>query len=283
MKKLTITLPLAATIKALITLILIASLSACGSSGIEVTTEFRNAQGVKEGAKVYFDERRVGQVINVSEQSSGSIVTMMIEQQAAEIIDSGAAVVVNRIKPGAPLEIYASAAAKQFGLQDGQRLKGLNSMIELVAWSLGDAFQAGTGELTGYVDSFQEYLEGEKFEQDRAQVEASVKEMAEIATGTMKMVEQDLAEAMSEMSVSEQELAIAIQQLGDELSPVAEEMAKSGTALMFELEKFAQGLASATEEEQASGQRLIESIIATIEKLNEAAERGAQRAVDDVK
>jgi hypothetical protein len=252
-----------------------------------VTTEFRSAQGVKEGAKVYFEERGVGQVVAIDEQGSGSqgsgsIVTMMIDPQAAETIEPGSAVVINRIKPGTPLEIYASASATQLGLQDGQQLKGLDSMIELVAWSLGDAFQAGSGELSGYVDSFQQYLQSDEFEEDRAQVEAGVKEMALVASTALKTVEQDLAAAMNEMTVSEDDLALAIQQLGDELSPIAEEMAKSGTDLMFELEKFTQGLDNATAEEQAAGQRLIESIIATIETLDAAAERGAQRSVDEV-
>lgn len=288
MKKLNTTFPVIGILKAVIPLLFLVSLSGCGDSGIKVTTEFRSAHGVKEGAKVYFEERGVGQVVAIAvqdsdSQGSGSIVTMMIDPQAAEAIDPAAAVVINRIKPGAPLEIYASASAKQLGLQDGQQLKGLDSMIELVAWSLGDAFQAGSGELSGYVDSFQQYLKSDEFEDDRAQVEAGVKEMATVAAMALKTVEQDLAAAMSEMTVSEEELALAIQQLGDDLSPIAEEMAKSGTDLMFELEKFTQGLEKATVEEQAAGQRLIESIIATIEKLDTAAERGTQRSVDDVK
>lgn len=292
MKKRNITLPLIGILKAAIPLIFLAGLSACGDSGVRVTTEFRSAQGVKEGAKVYFEERGVGQVVAIDEQGSGSqgsgsqdsgsIVTMMIDPQAAETIDPGSAVVINRIKPGTPLEIYASASATQLGLQDGQQLKGLDSMLELVAWSLGDAFQAGSGELSGYVDSFQQYLQSDEFEEDRAQVEAGVKEMALVASTALKTVEQDLAAAMNEMTVSEDDLALAIQQLGDELSPIAEEMAKSGTDLMFELEKFTQGLDNATAEEQAAGQRLIESIIATIETLDAAAERGAQRSVDEV-
>jgi paraquat-inducible protein B len=282
MKKLPIIFRLSGILKTATALLVIAGLSACGSNGIEVTAQFRNAADLKEGAKVYFEERSIGQVIDIKQQDSVVIVTMMIEQLAAETIDSAAAVAVNRIKPGTPLEIYASASAQQFGLQEGQQLKGLNSMMELVAWSLGDAFHAGTGELTAYVDSFQEYLEGDEFEQDRARVEAGVKEMAAVATVAMKTVEQDLATAMAEMTVSEEELALAILQLGDELSPVAEEMAKSGTDLMIELEKFTQGLENATAEEQASGQQLIESLIATIEKLNQAAERGAQRSLDDI-
>jgi hypothetical protein len=206
---------------------------------------------------------------------------MLINQQDAATIDSQAAVLINIIKPGMPLEIYASASPETLGLTQGQQLKGLDSMLELVAWSLGGAIQVGSAELSGYVDSFQGYLQGEEFQADRTRVEEGVKEMAAIASDAMQTVEQDLAAAMSEISVSEEELAAAILELGDELSPVAEEMAKNGTDLMAELEKFAQGAESATAEQQASGQRLIESLIETIEKLNQAAELGAQRSLDE--
>ncbi len=254
---------------------LILCLSACGNSGVEVTTEFRSAQGVREGAKVFYEERGVGEVIKISENDSGSIVTMIIDEDAALTINSEAAVAVNRIKPGAPLEIYARASSDSIGLQEGQQIRGLNSMIELVAWSVGDAIQFGSGELSGYVDSFQDYLQGEKFEEDRARVEAGVKAMAAVASDTMKTVEQDIAAAMSEVSVSEEELALAIQQLGDDLSPIADEMAKSGTDLMAELDKFAQGLENASQEELESRQKLIDSLVETIEKLNQTAEDGS--------
>jgi hypothetical protein len=281
MKSLKLYLFAASYPKTLMVIALLAGLSACGNSGVEVTTEFGSTRDVKEGAKIYFESHGVGQVIGISEQGMVLVVTMLIDQQEAARIDSQAAVVVNRMKLGAPLEIYASASPKAVGLIQGQQLKGLDSMLELVAWSVGDAIQAGSREISGYADSFQEYLQGETFQADRARVEEGVKEMAAVATETMRTVEQDLAEAMSEISLSEEELAAAILELGDQLSPVAGEMAKSGTDLMAELEKFSQGIDNSTAEEQASGQKLIESLIATIDKLDRAAERGAQSSVDE--
>lgn len=269
--------------KPLVLLLSVMMLSACGDNGVKISTDFRSAQGVKEGARIYYQEAKVGQVIEVQTigENSGSRVFMLIDLDAAAKIDAQAAVAVNRIKPGSPLEIYASAAARDFGIEDGQQLKGLNSMIELVAWSVGDAIDVGTGELAGYVDSFQDYLAGEQFEEDRARVEQGVKEMAAIASETMKTVEQDLSDAISDIAVSEEELAAAILELGDEMSPIAEEMAKSGTDLMAELEKFTNGLENATAEEQLAGQKLIDSLIETIEKLNAAAERGAEQGAEE--
>jgi hypothetical protein len=51
---------------------------------------------------------------------------------------------------------------------------------------------------------------------------------------------------------------------------------------MLELDKFAQGLENATAEEQASGQRLIESMLAAIERLNKSAEEGVKESLEAV-
>lgn len=260
---------------------LLVLLSACGDNHLEVSASFSNAQGIKEGTSVYFEESVVGEVSSVEQQGTGSLVKLGINEKAAETISSNSAVVVNRIKPGAPLEIHVSGVPSDTYLQEGQTIEGLNSMFELVAWSVGDAFQAGTGELAGYVDSFQTYLEGEQFQQDKAKVEEGVKEMADAATEAIKTVEQDLQAAMSEMSVTEEQLVQAIQELSDEMSPLAKEMAKSGTDLMLELENFAQGLENASPQDQESGQKLIEALVAAIEKLNQSAEDGAKESLNE--
>ena len=265
--------------KRLIALVAILLLSACSDSGVEVSVEFRNAQGIKEGTRVYYEGSIVGKVTEVDD--SDSRVFMLIEEKPASKIDANAAVVVNRIKPSAPLEIHSSAAAQSFGLQEGQELKGLDSMIELVAWSVGDVIELGTNELSGYVDSFQSYVTSERFQEERDRVQQGVKEMALIASEAIKSVEFDLSEAIGDIDVTEEELVEAIRQLGDEMSPLAEEMAKSGTDLMAELEQFAAGIDGATIEEQIAGQKLINSLVEAIDKLNSAAERGVQRSADE--
>ncbi len=268
------------SIKAVFVLFLLLVLSACGNSGVEVSTKFSSAQDIKEGTAVYFEEKIVGEVTGVTHTNPGSHVVLEIDENAAKKISTDSAVVVNRIKPGAPLEIHVSGVASDVGLTAGQELDGLNSMFELVAWSIGDAFQAGSGEVSAYVDSFQNYLQGEQFQEDKAIVEEGVKEMAVAASEAIKSVEQELQAAMSDMSVTEEELAKAIEELSDEMSPLAKEMARSGTDLMQELDKFAQGLESASKEEQESGQKLIESLVAAIEKLNQSAEEGVNESLD---
>ena len=258
-----------------------ALLSACGNSDVEVSASFSSTQKIEQGTTVYFEENVVGEVASVEQMESGTFVSLTIEEKAASKISTNAAVVVNRIKPGAPLEIHVSGVPSETYLQDGQKIEGLNSMFDLVAWSVGDALQAGTGEIVGYVDSFQTYLEGEQFQQDKAIVEEGVKQMADAATEAIKTVEQDLQAAMSEMSITEEELAQAIRELGDEMSPLAKEMAKGGTDLMFELEKFAQGLDSASTEDRESGEKLIEALSAAIEKLDQSAEEGVQESQDN--
>lgn len=268
-------------IKILGLLLVVSLLSACGN-GVQVITKFDKAQNINEGAQVYYLGDVVGEVQSHTKDHQGSLVVMSIDVGAAAKIGPNSAVIVNQIKPGSPLEIHPSVSLQEGGVTDGQELHGLNSMFELVAWSMGDAFKSTANELTGYADEFTNYLESDQFKDDKALVEQGVTEMASSATEAMKAVEQDLAAAMADIDVSEEDLAKAIEGLGDDLAPLAKEMAKSGTDLMLELEKFAQGLENASAEEQESGQRLIESMLAAIERLNDSAEEGVKESLEAV-
>lgn len=254
-------------------------LSACGS-GVEITASFDNAQSVGKGAQVYYLGDVVGEVTSNTADESGSSIVMRIDEDIASKIDPNSAVVVNRIKPGSPLEIHPSLIPAEGGVTDGQELIGMNSMFDLVAWSVGGAFKSSSNELIGYADEFSSYLDSDEFKNDKALVEQGVTDLANSATEAIKAVEQDLAEAMSDIDVSEEELLKAIESLGDDLSPLAKEMAKSGTDLMLELERFAQGLDNVSPAEQARGQRLIESILAAIERLNDSAEEGIKESLE---
>ena len=278
MKKITISV----AFKTTISLLIIFFLSSC-DSGVEVSATFTKTQNVKEGAQVIYLGDVVGKVTSYSKDQSGSVIVMNIDEDVAIKIDPNSAVVINRIKPGSPLEIHPSVTPKEGGVSDGSELNGMNSMFDLVAWSVGGAFKSSTNELSSYVDEFSSYLESDQFKGDKALVEQGVIEMATSATEAMKSIEQDLAQAMAEIDVTEEDLAKAIESLGDDLSPLAKEMAKSGTDLMLELDKFAHGLENATAEEQASGQRLIESMLAAIERLNASAEDGVKESLEAAK
>ena len=262
-------------------LVVVSLLSACGGGGVEVSAKFNKAHNVKAGAQVYYLGKVVGEVQRNAKDEQGSLVVMSIDEDAAMSIDPNSAVVVNRIKPGSPLEIHPSIAPVEGGISDGQELLAMNSMFDLVAWSVGGAFKSTTNEVSAYVDEFSNYLDSDQFKNDKALVEQGVTEMANSATQAMRSIERDLAEAMADIDVSEEDLVKAIEGLGDDLSPLAKEMGKSGAELMLELEKFSQGLDSASPSEQASGQRLIESILAAIERLNESAEAGVKGSIEE--
>jgi ABC-type transporter Mla subunit MlaD len=254
-------------------------LSACGS-GVEVTAKFDKVQSVNEGAQVYYLGDVVGEVIEHEKGQQGSTIVLSIKKDAATSIDPNSAVIVNEIKPGSPLEIHPSIAPQEGGVSEGQELRGLNSMFDLIAWSMGDVFKSTANELTAYADGVSNYLESDQFKNDKALVEQGMTEMANSAADAMKAVERDLAEAMADIDVSEEDLAKAIAGLGDDLAPLAQEMARNGTDLMLELERFEQGLRGASAEDQKSGKRLIESVLAAIERLEESAEEGVNEALD---
>ena len=333
--------------KHLIAFALLLTLAACSDNGINVTTTFENTQDVKEGTVVYFEDQAVGEVSDISNRGNGSLVEFSIDEDAAENISSNAAIVVNRLKEGAPLEIYNSGDATNEPLAAGQELKGLDSMFQLGAWMVGDAVQIGSGTVSQYVDAFQKYLKGDQFQADKAQVQQQVSEATTAAKEALETAGQDVVEAVDEVksemaqavedlgdeikpmvkefAVAENEMAKtveelgselkpmveglvgangemakaveelgseikpmveeligpdgemtkAIEELGTELAPMVKELSKSSSLLMAQLEQFTKGLESTQEGEQQAGKNFMDSLLSTLEKLNESIEEGA--------
>ena len=254
------------------------TLTACGSSGVEVSSRFNNEQEIDEGAAVFFKGELAGEVTDVSVDGSGSLVTMLIESEQAELISSKAAVVVNSLKQGTPLEIHNSANPKGLGLEDGDQLDGLDSMMSLIGWSVGDALDFGGSELSGYLKSFQTYLESDEFETDKDEIQTHIESAANDAVTVLKEMEGEITATINDQKMNEQELAAAMEQLGDELAPVIEEAAASGVKIMQELERFAERLEVQSEQHQDSGQQFLDSLSSMLEKLNESMEKGLEKS-----
>lgn len=261
-------------IRLLCVILLTLLVTACGSDALTVTTQFANTQDVDEGAIVYFEGQALGEVVEVNTQGSGATVVMELDQSASQLISADAAIVVNRLEAGSPLEFYNSSTATAGFVQDGQAIQGLDSMVQLGAWKLGDAIQLGSDSLTGYVSAFQEYLQGDKFQQDKQIIQDQVNTSAAQAQGALEGIANELVAAMQELSAAEGDAAQAVQQLGEELSPLVQDIAKSGSQLMLELEAFTEGLQLTDDAEQQSGQALLDSLVSMIETLNESIEEG---------
>ena len=55
-------------------------------------------------------------------------------------------------------------------------------------------------------------------------------------------------------------------------------MSESGSLLMQQLEQFTKGLESTAQGEQQAGKNFMDSLLATLEKLNQSMEEGAASA-----
>ncbi len=252
-------------------------LAACSQEGVRVTANFANTQQFAEGAEVYFDDQVVGEVQEVDPSDSGATLTLRIDPEAAQQMSSNAAVVVNRLKDGAPLEIYNRNSVNAEALQDGQAIKGLDSMVQLGAWMVGDAIQLGAGTLSDYVDSFQDYLSSEKFAQDKATVKKQFDTAREQASTAIDEIGNQIESTVEQLAASEQAAAAAIDELGEELVPLAEELAGDGARLAAELERFAESLEQQTHDEKQAGEAFLASLLTTLEKLNRAMEEGVEQ------
>ena len=73
-------------------------------------------------------------------------------------------------------------------------------------------------------------------------------------------------------------MAAAINQMGDELSPVVRELSDSGSQLIAQLEQFAQNLETQAQENPDFGKDLMQSLVDVFAKLD--AEVNGQITID---
>lgn len=268
------------SIKKIITGAAILLLVACGDK-LTVSSDFSKTADIEKGREVFFDSEVVGKITKVDNQENKTKVMIELSGGNVKKIDASAAVVINRLKEGSPLEIY-NRNTKTGELKDGQKLKGLDSMFELGAWMVGDAINLGSGTLSGYVEAFQTYLDSDKFDQDKAQVQEQIQQAGEAAKEAIKTVNQDVNKAVEDLSDSEGDAAKAVEQLGEELAPLAAELGKSGTAILQELEKLSKNLEQKDEDNQQVGTGLLESLLAMLENLNKSLQVEQEQQVDEV-
>ena len=252
--------------------------TACGSSDFTVNSTFLNSKDIQEGAQVYFDNQAVGEVIDVESNDAGVTATLKLDKQAVIKIGSKAAIVVNRMKPEAPLEIYNRTSPQGDLLQDGQSIKGFDSMFQLGAWMVGDSIKLGSNTVSEYLDTFQGYLQSDKFDQDKQVVREQFNTAKDAAQDAIRQVEEDLNQAADEFTSSQEMAAEVVEELGEELAPVVKELASNGAELIAQLEKFAEGLEQSDPGRQQAGEEILKSLIEAIEKLNLAMEEGAEKS-----
>jgi len=263
--------------KCFLLLLITASLIACSGNDINVTAEFSNTQDIKEGTKVYFDGKKIGEVSDVVKSENGSTIELELDTKAAKLVDANSAIVVNRIKSGSPLELYGRSKSNGEKLQDGQQIEGLDSMFQLGAWMVGDAIQIGTDSVSKYVGAFQEYLSGDEFEENKAIVQEQISGLTKSAAEVFTDMEKEVSSAMKDFSINEEQMAKTIEQLGDELSPLVNEVARNSTELVKQLEQFVVNIEEkANLSEQQSGEKILESLVETFEKMNQSIEEGVE-------
>jgi len=248
-------------------------LAACGSE-VVVNTTLNNTRDVKEGADVFLEQQVVGEVTDVTHSDGQTILTIELDDAFAANVKQNAAVVVNRLKADSPIEIYNQKASAD-AVQNGQELKGLDSMFQLGAWMVGDSLDLGADSLTGYVDAFQKYLKGDAWQRDKKVITDQAQQAAAVAEETVKQATQEIEKITEELGKVEGDVAAAVEQMGSELAPVFGELAKSGQSIVEELEKFTRNLENKGNQEKAVGEDFIQSLEKALETLNKSMEEGS--------
>ena len=237
--------------RALIILLATMFLVAC-SSEMLVTTTLNSTKDIQSGDSVYLSGTPVAEVIDVDQQAGKTKLTLELTNQGESAIKRNAAIVVNRLKAEAPIEVYNKQGETEL-IQNGAELQGLNSMFQLGAWMVGDSLTTGKESLSEYVDAFQRYLNGDKFQQDKEAVQAAAKQLGQEVQGVAQVLADEAKRVTKDLGITEQKAAEAIEQLGTELAPVLNEFSKSGQAVVEELEKFSENMKAQNPEAKELG------------------------------
>lgn len=259
------------------TLLIALLFTACGGSDFIVNSTFLNTKDIQEGAVVYFENQAIGQVIDAKAGDAGVTVTVKLDKEAVIKIGSKAAIVINRMKLDAPLEIYNRTPVEGDRLQDGQSIRGFDSMFQLGVWMVGDSIKLGSSTASEYLESFQGYLQSDNFDQGKQAVHERFNTAKGVAQDTIRQVEEDLSQAADEFANSEQVAAEVVAGLGEELAPLVKELSRNGAELMAQLEQFAEGLEHSDTDRQQVGAKSLDSLIQSMEKLNHAMQEGAEK------
>lgn len=250
-------------------------LAACGQSQLELTADFSRSQDIEENADVYFGSEVIGQVADVEKKERGSMVVIEIEEAKSAELAGNAALVANRTVRPMRLELYNAPNKSDQPLEDGQKIKGLDSQFELLGWGVGNAI----GINTEAISEFKEYLGSDEFEQDKKAVTDSINSAVKETGEALRTMEEEFAAALDELVLVEDEMAAVIDELGSELAPMAEDIARSGAELTEELEQFSLRLAEETDPaKREAGRKVLESMIQALEKMEQGVERGVDSA-----
>ena len=256
--------------RALILMLSTVFLVAC-SSEMQVTTTLNSTKDIQSGDLVYLSGTTVAEVAKVDQQSGKTTLTLELNNQGENAIKQNAAIVVNRLKADAPIEIYNKRGETEL-VQDGAELQGLNSMFQLGAWMVGDSLTTGKESLSEYVDAFQRYLSGDEFQQDKQAMQAAAKQLSKEVQGAAQVLTEEAKRVTKDLGITEQKAAKAIEQLGNEFAPILTECSKSGRAVVEELEKFSENMETQNPEAKELGSTILSSLLKTLEQVNNSLE-----------
>lgn len=263
--------------KLIISFFLVFALSACSNSGLSVNAQFAGTKDIAEGTTVYFGDKVIGKVSEVAKTEYGSKVEMALDTELAKKVNTRAAVVINRLRQGSPLELHNPPGPIHKALQSGQQVEALDSMFQLVGWGIGSTFAASTDSLA----AFRDYLKSDEFQRDKANVGIAIDESVRLSKDGIQEVGKAIDDAVNEMNLSEQEMAALIEDLGEEMAPLVQDLAQGGTELMVELERLTRDLSDTSLENQQSGEAFLQSLDQALELLSQSLDDGFEQGLDE--
>lgn len=219
-------------------------LSACSPTTVQLTASFTDAKGISQGAGVYFLGVKIGEVSDIAIRDNRSVVSMNVEKEQSSKIMQGAAVTLD----GNPVtaNIHNPGQAGQ-AVEDGAKLKGLNSPLELAAWQAGSTLGSFGKSLSDAAESLDSYFSGEEWQAAKQDMDEILQELGEQSQGALDQLQQDylsFIESLETQSETARENAEEnLRKLEQKLRELGEEGEQNLNTLLEQLREHLNGAA----------------------------------------
>ena len=210
------------------------------SSDVEVSVNFTQAQEVESGDPVKFNGETIGEVADVDEVDSGTIVELELDPEKVKGLNTSSAALVIA-QPNRYLELYSNTAGEP--IESGAQIEGLNNPVDLATWTAGNALGSLQGLATAAASAFNQFLNDNDWDDVAKQLNETLSGLSDESAGALNQLGGELEEFIKNMQEQSSESLKQADDLSKQLNKELEKFQEQGAddiarALQNMLEAF---------------------------------------------
>lgn len=170
------------------------------SNSVHVSVVFDHADGLTSGTAVQYGGTTIGKVKAVTHGADGATVQLQLEE-SSRVQRNAAAMITN---DGSPRVEILNPGSTGEAIADGDKLYGLNSHLELLAWRAGSTLGAMTEAMGEAAWTAQDYFQSEEWEQAKREMQTQVDILARQSSDALERIGKDYDVLLRELESQSQ-------------------------------------------------------------------------------